>query len=183
MKHALVVGGTGMLAGVTRYLASLSDRVTLVARRPERVSGERIAPLAVDYNDLMALRAGLQAAGSAGGPFDLAVVWLSDADPGVLEAILAAGAPRRLLVVRGSRAADPERDRGVLGERLSGHRYLPLLAEPSCEYGEVILGWVAEEGPSRWLTHEEIASGVIGAIEVGRPETVVGVVRPWSARP
>lgn len=171
-----------MLAGVTRYLTSLADRVTLVARRPDKVSGERIAPLAVDYNDLTALRAGLQAAVAEGGPVELAVVWLSDADPGVVEAILAA-APRRLLIVRGSRAAEPERDRGVLRATLSGHRYLPLLAEPPCEYGEVILGWVADEGASRWLTHDEIAGGVIAAIEAGRAESVVGVVRPWSARP
>lgn len=183
MEHALVVGGTGMLTEVTRYLASLAERVTLVARRPDRVSGERIAPLALDYNDLAALRAGLQAAVAEGGPVELALLWLSDADPGVLEAIIAEVAPRQLLIVRGSRAADPERDRGVLGATLSGHRYLPLLVDPPEGYQEVILGWVVEEESSRWLTHAEIAGGVVEAIKSGRPESVVGVVRPWSTRP
>jgi hypothetical protein len=177
MRHALIVGGTGMLAGVTQHLAAQGSVVSLLARHPERVSGPGIRPVAVDYNDLPQLRASLQAAIAAAGPVSLAVLWLSNANPGVLEAITTAvaspGVPFRLIVVRGSRAADP------------GRAPTPALAAvpPHCRYAEVILGWVIEAWGSRWLTHAEIAAGVIDAIETERAESVVGVVRPWAMRP
>jgi hypothetical protein len=46
-----------------------------------------------------------------------------------------------------------------------------------------VLGFVVENGQSRWLTDAEISDGVGRALESDDPVTIVGTVTPWSARP
>jgi hypothetical protein len=47
----------------------------------------------------------------------------------------------------------------------------------------VQLGFIIENGHSRWLTHEEISAGVIQAICTKKPVTQVGLLEPWEMRP
>jgi len=47
----------------------------------------------------------------------------------------------------------------------------------------VTLGFVIEQGRSRWLTHEEVSSGVYDAFVSARRESIVGVIEPWDMRP
>jgi len=42
------------------------------------------------------------------------------------------------------------------------------------EYAQVLLGAVREESGSRWLTDEEISTGVLAAVDAGEPVAVVG---------
>lgn len=46
-----------------------------------------------------------------------------------------------------------------------------------------ILGFILEDTYGRWLTHEEIADGIIKGIESKRAEWIVGRVEPWELRP
>lgn len=76
--HSLVVGGTGMLAAATRYLARRSAAVTVVARRPGRLGGleaDRVERIAVDYQHMDTLLEMLEHAISQHGEFDLALTW------------------------------------------------------------------------------------------------------------
>ena len=50
-------------------------------------------------------------------------------------------------------------------------------------YREIYLGFKLENNISRWLTHDEISSGVIEAVESESKLTVVGVLEPWELRP
>ena len=50
-------------------------------------------------------------------------------------------------------------------------------------YQAVVLGFVVENGGSRWLTNDEISSGVFAAIQSGAPLSIIGTVKPWTARP
>ena len=50
-------------------------------------------------------------------------------------------------------------------------------------YHQIIIGWVYEQGKSRWQTAEEIASGILGALRRGQFRSKVGTIQPWSDRP
>ncbi len=52
-----------------------------------------------------------------------------------------------------------------------------------CSYYRIILGFILEDTYARWLTHEEIADGVIKGIESKCTEWIVGRVEPWESRP
>lgn len=177
--HLLIVGGTGMLEEASRQLARGARVVTLVARRPERLTGFAgdavINRVALDYRTEGALAGALRGAVAAHGPVDLAVTWIHE--PGgtaeVIRELARARAPYRLFHIRGSAAAAPD----LLP--------LPPVDEwpPECLYRQVILGFTVEGGHSRWLSHQEISQGVLEAVAADAPFTVVGTVRPWSMRP
>jgi glycine/D-amino acid oxidase-like deaminating enzyme len=180
MTRALVVGGSGMLAGVSLALARRGHDVVVIARNRERL--EQLAaqtqgnlhPLALDYRDTVALQTALEAATKERGPFDLAVVWIHSTAP---EApfVVARFVHGRYFHVLGSASADPSRPDTERRRRFA--RFARL------DYREVVLGFVVERSRSRWLSHEEISQGVLEAIDTDARHFVVGVLEPWEARP
>jgi hypothetical protein len=178
MTHALVVGGTGMLGNVSRYLTGTFQTVSVIARHPERLGAtELISPLALDYRNDHDLVSALRQSIDQNGPISLAVCWIHSTAPNalanVVNEIAASGQPFRLLVISGSGAADPARVPNVR----------PSTLPPQCLYRHVILGWMGDGTRSRWLTHVEISHGVVQAIESDAAESIVGAVRPWHLRP
>jgi hypothetical protein len=180
--HALVVGGTGMLLGVTLKLAGQVDRVSVIGRRPERMNAlivragpyaNRVNPIVMDYRDTADLKERIRGAIAGYGPVGLAVLWIHSDAPDAFRVVVEAISehtekPWRLFHVRGSAARwDMETPR------------VPSL----CLYRQVLLGFVLEEGRSRWLTHQEIAGGVITAIRNDAERSVVGTLEPWDRRP
>jgi molybdopterin-guanine dinucleotide biosynthesis protein A len=150
--HVLVVGATGMLAGLTRAFAARGHAVTSIARRPAEL-GAGVTSLPLDYRETEALAAALTEAVEARGPLELAVCWIhtdAPAVPGVVAAALAPGA--RLVQVFGTRV-------------------WPLDDVPlHVAYRRALLG--SKEG--RWLTHDEISAGVLEAIDADLPTWIVG---------
>jgi hypothetical protein len=182
--HALVVGGTGMLRGVCMALAERGWTVSVVARGHAGLgmlasaaagTSGAINPLPVDYHDLNMLAARLRSARAAHGAFSLAVCWIHQSGAAALELIaeMAAGGRRgcTLIEVLGSDARCP----GAVPKA--------RLTLEGIVHRRVVLGFVCESGRSRWLTHAEIAQGVLGAIECDAQETIVGTIEPWEARP
>ena len=168
MRHALVLGGTGMLAGAVRRIAGQAQDLTLVARAPERLAAETgAAPLPMDWADRASVAAAL--AHLAGRPApDLMIRWIHRNGLWCLtefEALLAPGA--RSIRVHGSAAGDPAR----------GVRTDP--APPAgVRRQDVVLGWVNEPSGRRWLTDEEICAGVIEALD--RPDRRAAIVGTLS---
>ncbi|GEM_PF-7002202 len=87
--HALVVGGTGMLWGVSLELARHGYVVSVIARRKAklnelaeaaRVEGGIVHPIAVDVLDESALTKALKDAIERFGPIRLTVDWVSPND-------------------------------------------------------------------------------------------------------
>lgn len=186
--HALVVGGTGMLRGLSLGLAGQGYTVSVIARNNQRLQSlaeaaaefsGHINPIAVDYGQGEQLRASLVRAIEAYGPVVLAVCWIHSTAPEALrqvaEAIAASSTSCRLFHIRGSAAANPAEKANRLPEWLD--RY------PQIRYRQVILGFVVETEGSRWLTHQEISDGVLAAVRNDAPYSVVGTVEPWSLRP
>lgn len=169
--HILVVGGTGMLSGLCKALAEDGGRLSLLSRRASALGG-----FDCDYHDEAAFAAALKAAVDRSGPIELAVAWFHT---------LKIPAPRRLaeqvrgrmFQVLGSAAADPDHPR-----RLETAR---KVAEglPDCAVRQVVLGFKIEDGRSRWLTNEEISTGVLAAIRADLTYSIIGQSEPWSARP
>ena len=191
--HVLVVGGSGMLRGVVLHLASRGYAVSVIARRAEplamladevRATGGRVQPLALDYADDDRLRHELARAIAEHGPFVLVVAWIRPGAPRALDTVAdcadagggeAAVSRCRFFRILGSAAADP-----ALQRKGRGARYRAM---EGLDYREIVLGFRIEGERSRWNSNEEIAAGVIDAIERDLDEHVVGVVRPWEMNP
>lgn len=78
----------------------------------------------------------------------------------------------RVFHVVGSAAADPSR----IGDREAS-------ALAGARYRRIVLGFVLDGSGSRWLSDDEIASGVLRAIDDDLEDSVVGIVSPWDRRP
>jgi hypothetical protein len=160
--RTLVVGGTGMLAGLVRALAEEGDDVTVLARRGW-AGGGLVHSLTVDYRNTPQLKLTLD----HNGQFDRLVAWVHSDAPDALgtlrESVLG-----DVLHVLGSAAADPG---------------FPSRTPAAGEPREVILGFVRGGDHSRWLTDDEISAGVLQALHSGEPRSVVGTVTPWIERP
>lgn len=183
--HALVVGGTGMLWGVSLELARRGYSTSVIARskpglqklaRAACAAGGFINPIAVDVYDEPLLTQKLLEAIARYGPILLAIDWASPNDSlAIAKRVGSAWQPCEFFHVLGSSAADPSRP--------DPERRARFEALPNLRYHEVILGFVIEASGSRWLTHEEICQGILQAIDRDASRFIVGTVEPWSARP
>ncbi|MDW0112008.1 Rossmann-fold NAD(P)-binding domain-containing protein [Sporosarcina saromensis] len=174
-QHVLVIGGTGMLAGVSRYLAKEGCIVSVIGRTIlkldqliEDCPPHSIYPIQADYNTNEIFTKVIDAIKNR-GPFSVIVSWTPNYQ--TLERICELNEQEntfRLIHVKGSRRYfDDEEIR------------IPL----NCNYEKVFLGFVMEAGNTRWLTHEEIADGVIQQMLAPIEDRIVGQLHPYSQRP
>ncbi|MBC5635556.1 short-chain dehydrogenase [Ornithinibacillus sp. BX22] len=180
-SFAIVIGGTGMLERVCHFLAEEGYDVYVVHRNKNKfqaMQGRCLFPhklysISVDYHDEAALQKKIQEAIQLKGGYpDLIVSWIHNSAPHALPTILKVvkerKKPWKLIHVQGSSSFFVKENTTV---------------PDNCEYRRVYLGFVLENRNSRWLTHEEIASGVIKVIKHDYRETVIGTLKPWSKRP
>ncbi|WP_404353221.1 short-chain dehydrogenase [Exiguobacterium aurantiacum] len=168
MKHALVIGGSGMLAGTVLWLAEVGYHVSIIGRDAENMSRlteqspGRLSAVLVDYRDDLRLKEALRRSMAIHGDFDLVVAWIhSDA---------ADALPCVLSVLRGGTDVFH-----VLGSRSNSSDVRNGLTIPEdVRYHQVQLGYQVEKGERRWLTHEEIAGGVVEAVQEKKPLYSVG---------
>lgn len=173
--HALVVGGSGMLAGCCRALLEISDKVSVMARDERRIRA--IAPaihsVLCDYKDEAAVAAALAALDRP----DLIVAWIHGRHRALRRALTERTKPAgRFMQVLGSAHGDPSHPER-LAEMAQAAEGLPIA------YQAVVLGFVVDKDHSRWLTNDEISSGVFAAVQSAAPLSIVGTVEPWTARP
>lgn len=155
LGSVFVLGGTGMLAEATRWIAMQSSHLTLGARAPDALARDLGADaLTVDWADPAATLAALA---PHAGRHDIAVIWLHDAGVPLARAFEDTVRPGgRVIRVHGSASADPSvRRRREPDPRGDVSRQV------------VILGFhpddTAPEG-RRWLTDAEISGGIIAAL-------------------
>ncbi|WP_252503815.1 short-chain dehydrogenase [Sporosarcina sp. Marseille-Q4943] len=174
-NHALVIGGTGMLAGLSMFLAKEGYSVSVIGRTAAKFERlidvcppNTIFPLQVDYYS-EALFSEVKEVISERGPFDLIVSWTPNYR--ALERICEMNEQAtsfRLIHVKGSRRYFEDEE---------------IKISSNCIYEKVFLGFVIEEGTSRWLKHEEIAGGVIQQIVEKTNDRIIGQLHPYSERP
>jgi hypothetical protein len=174
-KHALVIGGTGMLSDVCVALAQQGYIVSIIGRtvsKFQRIISESpvdsIFPILIDYNTSEVINE-VEKVIEEKGSFDLIVSWTPNYS--VLEQIceLNCGIDNfRLFHVKGSRRYF--RDETI---QIPAH----------CDYRKVFLGFIIEDDHSRWLTHHEISTGVINQIETDQATGIIGQIEPYELRP
>lgn len=173
-----------MLSGAVRRLASDGWRVSALSRRGAAFAAGlhgSIVGYDCDYHDSTAFSAALDAACAEAGPVMLGLAWfhtLRIAAPRLLaERVGSSAQSGRLFQVLGSAMADPARpDRLETAAAVAADL-------PACRLRQVVLGFEIEAVGSRWLSHDEISSGVLTAITEDLPFSVIGRTTPWSARP
>ncbi|NMH72172.1 short-chain dehydrogenase [Bacillus sp. RO2] len=181
MKHALVVGGTGMLSEVCMWLDSQNYHVSVIGRNTEKMSRlieqvdkGKITSLLVDYNKVNLLDIYLKQTIHENGPITLVVAWVhTGGEQGltkIIEIVAEPSEPWELYHVLGSRAKLSQVKREL---------YIPV----NCHYFQVQLGFKLEEDRGRWLNNHEIADGVIKAIQRKDSTSLVGVLEPANLRP
>ncbi|MFD9738875.1 hypothetical protein [Umezawaea sp. NPDC059074] len=189
-RIALVLGGTGMLAGCASALLADGWRVVLPSRRPRfgmaaraalAPSGHRTTTtaaeprpreIAADWARPTELADRVRAA--VDGPVDLLVAWVHSTyrDP-VLRAVAPLLAPQAPVVeVHDSGAV--HRVHGLPEPVLDGH--------PT---QQVVLGHLKHGAGTRWLSHRETSDGVLAAVHralEGKPPSTyqVGDVDTWG---
>ncbi len=184
MQRALVVGATGMLAGVCTGLA-IDNGMTVgaIARTKESLNRlgavppgipGKLIPMALDYHDIGRLKHWIAHFQLMEGPIDLVVAWMHEPWMASLEAIVAEVEAYRHM---------PWRLVHVVGSGTALETLTPPVSGSWCQYQRVTLGFVVEASTSRWLTHSEICQGVLQSIRRGQPASVVGTLEPWHRRP
>ncbi|RPF25553.1 hypothetical protein EDD96_7075 [Streptomyces sp. Ag109_G2-6] len=181
----LVVGGTGMLAGVVGGLVREGLTAVVVSRKPPGpgafgdlgTAGGRLLPVSADYTDPLGFAAALRRVAARTGPFRQAVLWVhAHGRPHAYAAVAAALADgASVLEVLGSAAAAPTAPAPRPPEALGRARHRA-----------VVLGFTGPGAHTRWLDHGEISGGVLAALRTPQSDDgpyVVGRVRPWEDRP
>lgn len=181
--HALVIGGSGMLAQACYWLAQQGYQVSVIGRNQEKMEKmrerydhpEQLRPLYVDYHHHDKLRAELRAAQDEHGPFALVVAWIREDVKAVMKVVTDEISIRQ---------TKPWKLYHVVGSRTDLDKMAAMLEIPEgCQYRQVKLGFVIEGDAARWLTHEEISGGVIASIQEDTPRRLIGTVEPWEMRP
>lgn len=181
MSHALIIGGSGMLAKVTEYLCKNYDAVSVICRNENGINSnlKNINPLILDYSYYKFLSKNLQSAVEKFGNIDLVVSWIHSSAPLapniIGEKLNSYNHMFRFFDILGSAYADPSKNFNERENKLKENKNLL--------YRKIILGFKIENGVSRWLTNDEISSGVIEAVQTDREETIIGTVSPWEMRP
>ncbi len=158
--RVLLVGGTGMLAGLASYLAPRCAPLVLAARRPMELSARLGArPVAIDWSDEASVEPLLAQ------EFDLVISWLHGDGlwmTGRLEETLPAGG--RSIRIHNSRSVAPE----IRGK-------LDPPPRPDITRQIAVLAWDRWRGSRRWLSDEKICKGVTQLVETpGKALLIIG---------
>lgn len=179
MKHALVIGGTGMLAKVSLWLSENGYHVSVIGRNSEKMqrlieqNTEQMTPILVDYTNTERLAEQLLHIQQENGRVHLVVAWIHSIGPDVISCLtdsLPHNESWKLFHVNGSSSNL---------EEIKARTAIP----PHVHYHQIQLGFHLENGTSRWLTHEEISNGVIKAIQEEKAAQVIGTITPRERRP
>ncbi|MBP2076339.1 short-chain dehydrogenase [Oceanobacillus polygoni] len=182
MKHALVVGGTGMLADVSLWLLDHGYQVSIVARNSGRMQHiverasfkNKLTPILVDYRSNAELQHQIHTTIEQNGDVNLVVAWIHSNAPAALGIIAKEVS---------THSADWELFH-VLGSSSELDKIKREITVPKgCSYYQIRLGFVLGNNYSRWLTNKEISTGVIEAIKQKDSIRTIGQIDPWEKRP
>ncbi|MBH5316857.1 SDR family NAD(P)-dependent oxidoreductase [Paenibacillus sp. GSMTC-2017] len=181
MKHILVVGGTGMLADAVCELNNQGNKVTVIARGESKLehlhsrcnNPDQFNSISLDYENYEQLQHVLQNDANKFGQIDCVIAWIQSNESkalGIIMNEITGTESFNVFHVLGSRSNLQEVKQGL---------NIPV----NCKYHQVKLGFIVEHNTSRWLTNNEISSGVIRAYNSEEEISIVGTLEPWNMRP
>jgi hypothetical protein len=180
MKHAFVIGGSGMLSKASLWLAANGYIVSVLGRNTEKLkrltdASDNVIPISADYNNELKFRAAIHKSVITLGRYDLVVSWIHSNTKKIIDVIsseiqLISDESWSLYHILGS------------SEDLKETK-LEMIGINNCNYHQIQLGFIVENNKSRWLTHDEISNGVINSIETLSEYYLIGTLTPWDKRP
>ena len=182
MKNVMVFGGTGMLLETTKWLTNESDQLIVFGRDAHKIGwlsgqdGENgFSFKELNYQNNEQLRKRVIESNQEFGDIDCVVAWIHSTAPEALRIIMGELEQRqkkryRLFHIKGSSSSQVPLEKRLIH---SSH----------CLYHEIILGFDVDGITSRWLTLDEISTGVIDAIRNEQVSSIIGTVTPWESRP
>lgn len=173
LKHMLAIGGTGMLRGAVISLLGDFDIVSVVCRSEESFnklkedsgSSRKLNWLKCDYTDYQNLTTNLIRTISELNEISMVLSWIHSSAP--LAPVMAAK------IINHQRTKCDYYD--ILGSA-GVSRHSAFTQFENITYRTVQLGSVQENNVSRWLTHDEISSGIIEAYKNGHKEFTIGTL-------
>lgn len=187
MPHALIVGGTGMLKGVSHYFTRHGYIVSVIARNPvglnkiieSKSEHGFINPVRVDYSDYYLLEEKLKSAIDNYGKIETAVSWIHNTAleaPYIIADVLNnQNVKCKYIHVLDCEYSLPTKENENL--HYTFERFVNLI------YKKIILGFIIEDETTRWLTDTEISNGVVDGIINEKDTFIVGKVEPWEKKP
>lgn len=183
-KHALIIGGSGMLKTLSLKLKKENAYgVSVLSRRASKAfkKEDQINPIDVDYHNTVEIKDKIKLAIKNCGEIDLVVSWVHSTAPQAAFEIASLLSVARgdfdFFDILGSSAANPaNKDFLTVRKR-------HFLKIPNLNYRQILLGFIIENNQSRWLTNLEISDGVHEAIKNKKTLYTVGTTKPWSLKP
>ena len=175
-----------MLREVSRQLAYEYDIVSVIGRNPHKMYSLRrdtmhlhgnLDPILLDYTDYKKLEEEIDLSIERYGDISLAISWIHSAAPDAPSLIAGTinnkSEEFRFFEILGYEYANP-----------SGESYTPGFANlDHIKYRQIILGFILDGENSRWLTDEEISSGVLKVVKDDLVRSTIGVTEPWDRHP
>lgn len=175
--HIVVVGGSGMLAGLCLSLTERGYRISVVCRsrtKFERNVSEKtshaIEPVYVDYRNDHKLAEEIAAAETVSGPIVGTVAWIHPEQSKSAPGVVAKRTQKSFFAVLGSTDGRWDAAEPVVASIRSSN---PALSVHTVALGHVRVPIL---GTARWLTNKEISDGVLAAFDEAKPHYVVGTL-------
>lgn len=172
MKHALVIGGTGMLSGTVKWLIKEGWHVSVTGRTRRKMKQflkyKEITPIYADYHRTKEMNKKIMQAVDNEGPIELVIAWIHSDAKGALHEVMSEITKRKQHVdlyhiVSGTTKMDELKNE--------------VTAPVNCIYHQVKLGFIKERSIRRWLTHKEISEGVIEAVKKHQRTFIIGALK------
>ena len=179
-KHALVIGGTGMLRGAVCQMLKRFDIVSVIGRNTEgfqileKESGKlatKLNRLQLDYCDYLELTNKLINSIKNFGDVSLCISWIHSSAPAaplITAKILNHSSECFFYEILGTETINQT------GEKEKREDAFKVFE--NIRYYQVALGYISENvNTNRWLTHDEISAGVLEAIDSGKKYFQIGI--------
>jgi hypothetical protein len=180
MKHALVVGGSGMLAKASLWLAGNGYLTSVVGRDERKLNklvncNSNIIPITIDYRKEEIFREEIRKSIKNNGAYEVVIAWIHNPEEQIIRII-------------SSEIENASTDEWKLFHVIGSSGDLDQICKTidiseKCLYHQVQLGFVVTGNRSRWLTHDEISNGVMTCVQNKQKKFVVGTLEPWERRP
>ena len=174
-RHVLVVGGSGMLAAFCLSLARRNYNVTVVCRSKNKfdrnigeLSSNSLIPIYVDYRDSEKLGHELARLCCKSGCIDTTVSWIHPEQSVAAFGVTAEYTKAHFYSVLGSSDGKPDEADPV--------KQTILASNPNLAVYAIALGFILDPviQSHRWLTNEEISTGVLQAFDERQSHFIVG---------
>lgn len=174
LKHVLIIGGTGMLKGVVISLLDEYDIVSVLSRNDEKFNNlkeeadkgsKKLNWIKCDYTDYQELTSQLIKAIGELNEISLVISWIHST------AALAPAIAAKIINHQRTKCDyyDIISSTGVSREP----SFTPF---ENITYHKIQLGYVNDGDANRWLSDDEICSGVIEAVKSGEKDSAIGEI-------